>query len=41
VELEHRNLDRHGEGWEAVREGVDNEGGWPTYLQRFAGVLAR
>ena len=41
VELEHRNLHRHGEGWEAVREGVDNEGGWPTYLQRFADVLAR
>ena len=41
VELEHRNLDRHGDGWEAVREGVDNEGGWPTYLQRFADVLAR
>ena len=29
VELEHRNLDRHGDGWEAVREGVDGEGGWP------------
>lgn len=39
VELEHRNLDRHGDGWEAVREGVDSEGGWPTYLQRFADVL--
>ena len=22
VELEHRSLDRHGEGWEGVREGV-------------------
>ena len=40
VELEHRNLDRHLEGWEAVREGVDSEGGWPLYLQRFAEVLA-
>jgi len=39
VELEHRNLDRHGEGWEAVREGVDSEGGWPLYLRRFADVL--
>ena len=36
VELEHRNLDRHGEGWEGVREGVDGDGGWPLYLQRFA-----
>jgi len=36
VELEHRNLDRHGDGWEAVREGVGSEGGWPLYLRRFA-----
>jgi uncharacterized protein YndB with AHSA1/START domain len=41
VELEHRNLDRHGDGWEAVREGVDSGDGWPLYLQRFADVLAR
>jgi uncharacterized protein YndB with AHSA1/START domain len=40
VELEHRNLDRHGDGWEAVREGVDGPAGWPLYLQRFADVLA-
>jgi uncharacterized protein YndB with AHSA1/START domain len=40
VELEHRNLDRHGDGWEAVREGVDGDAGWPLYLHRFAGVLA-
>jgi uncharacterized protein YndB with AHSA1/START domain len=36
VELEHRNLDRHGEGWEGVREGVDGDQGWPLYLDRFA-----
>jgi uncharacterized protein YndB with AHSA1/START domain len=40
VELEHRHLDRHGAGWEAVREGVDSDAGWPLYLQRFAEVLA-
>jgi uncharacterized protein YndB with AHSA1/START domain len=40
VELEHRNLDRHGADWEAVREGVDSEGGWPLYLQRYADVIA-
>jgi uncharacterized protein YndB with AHSA1/START domain len=40
VELEHRNLDRHGVGWESEREGVAGEGGWPLYLQRFAGRLA-
>jgi uncharacterized protein YndB with AHSA1/START domain len=40
VELEHRNLDRHGDAWEAVREGVDSKAGWPLYLSRFAEVLA-
>jgi uncharacterized protein YndB with AHSA1/START domain len=39
VELEHRNLDRHGSGWEAVREGVDHEAGWPLYLQRYAALF--
>jgi uncharacterized protein YndB with AHSA1/START domain len=41
VELEHRNIDRHGDGWESVRDGVDAEDGWPLYLQRFADLLAR
>jgi uncharacterized protein YndB with AHSA1/START domain len=36
VELEHRNLDHHGEGWEGERGAVDSESGWPLYLQRFA-----
>lgn len=40
VEVEHRNLDRHGEGWEGVREGVASDGGWPLYLQRYAKLLA-
>jgi uncharacterized protein YndB with AHSA1/START domain len=40
VELEHRNLDRHGDGWEQTRGAVDSEGGWPLYLQRFAERLA-
>jgi uncharacterized protein YndB with AHSA1/START domain len=40
VELEHRNLDRHGAGWESERDGVASEGGWPLYLERFAAVLA-
>jgi uncharacterized protein YndB with AHSA1/START domain len=39
VELEHRNLDRHGEGWEGERDGIASEGGWPLYLQRFGEVL--
>jgi uncharacterized protein YndB with AHSA1/START domain len=36
VELEHRNLDRHGAGWEGIREGVDGHDGWPRYLARFS-----
>jgi uncharacterized protein YndB with AHSA1/START domain len=39
VEVEHRNLERHGEGWEAVRDGVAADDGWPLYLQRFAEVV--
>jgi uncharacterized protein YndB with AHSA1/START domain len=40
VELEHRNLDRHGEAWENVRDGVEGDQGWPLYLARFADLLA-
>ena len=40
VELEHRNLDRHGDGWEGTRAGVEGDQGWPLYLQRFAAVVA-
>jgi uncharacterized protein YndB with AHSA1/START domain len=40
VELEHRNIDRHGPGWEGVREGIAEEGGWPTYLARYADVVS-
>jgi uncharacterized protein YndB with AHSA1/START domain len=39
VELEHRNLERHGAGWESERDGVGGGGGWPLYLQRFAEVV--
>ena len=38
VVLEHRNLDRHGDGWEGLRAGVDAGEGWPLYLARFAEV---
>ena len=40
VELEHRNIDRHGPGWEAVRDGVATDQGWLLYLDRYAAVLA-
>jgi uncharacterized protein YndB with AHSA1/START domain len=40
VELEHRHLDRHGEGWQGLREGVDADQGWPLYLARYAEQVA-
>jgi uncharacterized protein YndB with AHSA1/START domain len=40
VELEHRNIDRHGSGWQAVFDGVSDEDGWPLYLARFAALFA-
>jgi hypothetical protein len=39
VELEHRNIDRHGPGWEAVADGVGGDEGWPLYLTRYAGLF--
>ena len=39
VELEHRHLDRHGEGWEGVRDGVGAPDGWQLYLARYADLL--
>ena len=41
VELERRPLDRHGEGWEGLREGVGGDEGWPLYLQRYADVIEK
>jgi uncharacterized protein YndB with AHSA1/START domain len=39
VELEHRHIDRHGEGWEGLREGVAGDQGWPLYLDRYAELV--
>ena len=39
VELEHRNIDRHGAGWESVREGVSESQGWPLYLTRYGALF--
>jgi uncharacterized protein YndB with AHSA1/START domain len=36
VTLEHRHLDRHGDGWQGLREGVAGDQGWPLYLTRYA-----
>lgn len=40
VTLTHRHLDRHGDGWESLREGLDAPDGWPLYLGRYD-ALAR
>lgn len=39
VELEHRNLDRHGPGWQTVSDGVGHDAGWPLYLDRYAALV--
>lgn len=39
VEIEHRHLDRHGDGWTRVRDGVSTREGWPLYLNRYADLL--
>ena len=36
VELEHRNLDRHGDGWEPMRDSIGSGRGWSMLLERFA-----
>ena len=41
VELEHRHIDRHGPGWQAVSDGVDGDQGWPLYLARYAALFTR
>ncbi|MFA7514006.1 MAG: SRPBCC family protein [Mycolicibacterium vanbaalenii] len=41
VELEHRHLDRHGEGWRSVADGVGGDAGWPLYLRRFGELIDR
>ena len=41
VELEHRNLDRHGPGWPSLADGVGRDQGWPLYLERYAGLFAQ
>jgi DNA-binding transcriptional ArsR family regulator/uncharacterized protein YndB with AHSA1/START domain len=38
VILEHRHLDRHGEGWESMRAAVGSSGGWMNGLVRLAAV---
>lgn len=39
LELEHRHLDRHGPGWESLRDGIGSDGGWPLYLARYSDLV--
>ncbi|KGI70150.1 SRPBCC family protein [Mycolicibacterium rufum] len=41
VELEHRHLDRHGDGWRSVADGVGGDAGWPLYLARYRELVDR
>jgi uncharacterized protein YndB with AHSA1/START domain len=36
VELEHRHLERHGDGWERMRDSVGSPEGWNSGLALFA-----
>ncbi|HWE11115.1 MAG TPA: SRPBCC family protein [Solirubrobacteraceae bacterium] len=40
VELEHRGLERHGDGWESMRDAVGSPNGWHSGLQALAAYLA-
>jgi uncharacterized protein YndB with AHSA1/START domain len=39
VDLTHRNLARHGDGWEGMRDAVDSGGGWQRGLDAFANAV--
>jgi uncharacterized protein YndB with AHSA1/START domain len=39
VELEHRHLERHGDGWEAMRDAVGSPDGWGVGMRRFAAYV--
>lgn len=41
VELEHRNLDRHGDGWMAMRDAVGSPDGWAFTLRCFGDRIRR
>lgn len=39
VTLLHRHIDRHGEGWESLRDGLEAQDGWPLYLGRYETLI--
>ena len=40
VDLEHRHIERHGEGWEQMHGAVGSPDGWTIGLTRFAAHVA-
>lgn len=40
VEVEHRHLERHGEGGHGMRAAVDSPDGWPGVLASYAVIVA-
>jgi uncharacterized protein YndB with AHSA1/START domain len=40
VDLERRHLERHGDGWQGLRGGLEGPDGWPLYLERYAALTA-
>jgi uncharacterized protein YndB with AHSA1/START domain len=40
VELEHRALERHGDGWESMRDAVRSDGGWQAMWPAYASAVA-
>jgi uncharacterized protein YndB with AHSA1/START domain len=39
VELEHRALERHGDGWESMRDAVRSDGGWAAMWPAYASAV--
>jgi hypothetical protein len=39
LEFEHRHLERHGGGWQQIREKVGAEGGWPMILKQYLAAV--
>ncbi|MGA9594652.1 MAG: SRPBCC family protein [Acidimicrobiia bacterium] len=39
VVLEHRHLDRHGDGWEGMRQALAADDGWPIYAERYRDIV--
>jgi Activator of Hsp90 ATPase homolog 1-like protein len=40
VTLVHSDFERHGDGWESMRDNVGSEGGWPDLAHTYGKVVA-